>query len=353
MKAGITFVTLTAISLAANVAATQAETESQDFASEAQATAAGWEGLRNQENGSYYGFSDTNYSGTASGEAGGTIARSLVGNYHADTTIGGPLSYDDPLVAEGTYYWTNPSSWDGGVIFGYFNIDGMDTSVKNLMGFQVNDPATPGLARVFPCSWGNTGGKAPNTTQSYWPQDTRIKWKFTYDPDADGGNGEMTLESWNVDAGMTPLDTVVKPLTEAVRANTATFNAFGITARDSTREALDHVADQYIDDLIYTVGSGESPLDGDLNSDGFVGGDDLDIVRSFWGQTVEQGNLLQGDPSNDGFVGGDDLDIVRANWGQGTPPAPSSVPEPSLPVFVLSGLLATMARRRRIHPLVA
>jgi len=94
-------------------------------------------------------------------------------------------------------------------------------------------------------------------------------------------------------------------------------------------------------------GSSLSGLDGDLNSDGFVGGDDLDIVRSFWGQNVTAGNLLQGDPSNDGFVGGDDLDIVRANWGQGTPPAPSSVPEPSSLLLALTGLVLLWGRRSR------
>jgi len=89
----------------------------------------------------------------------------------------------------------------------------------------------------------------------------------------------------------------------------------------------------------------QGSLAGDLNSDGFVGGDDLDIVRSFWGQNVTAGDLLQGDPSNDGFVGGDDLDIVRANWGQGTPPAPGAVPEPSMFVLLL-GALATIGIAR-------
>jgi len=93
-------------------------------------------------------------------------------------------------------------------------------------------------------------------------------------------------------------------------------------------------------------------LAGDLNGDGFVGGDDLDIVRSFWGQNVTAGNLLQGDPSNDGFVGGDDLDIVRANWGQGTPPGPASVPEPGAILLMLwlaaTALVLMSIRRKRI-----
>jgi len=86
----------------------------------------------------------------------------------------------------------------------------------------------------------------------------------------------------------------------------------------------------------FNVGSVPS-LEGDLSGDGFVGGDDLDIVRSFWGQSVTEGDLLQGDASGDGFVGGDDLDIVRANWGQGTPPAPASVPVPSTAVLLMAG----------------
>jgi len=81
------------------------------------------------------------------------------------------------------------------------------------------------------------------------------------------------------------------------------------------------------------------PMSGDLNGDGFVGGDDLDIVRSFWGQDVTEGDLLSGDPSGDGFVGGDDLDIVRANWGDGMPPAPVDVPEPITRALVAAGLI--------------
>jgi len=75
-------------------------------------------------------------------------------------------------------------------------------------------------------------------------------------------------------------------------------------------------------------------LPGDLNGDGFVGGDDLDIVRAHWGQEVPAGNWASGDISGDGFVGGDDLDMVRSNWGSGAPPA-SPVPEPSAGCMLL------------------
>ena len=107
-----------------------------------------------------------------------------------------------------------------------------------------------------------------------------------------------------------------------------------------------YLADEF--NLATDYVTGESPsLEGDLNSDGFVGGDDLDIVRSFWGQNVTSGELLEGDPSGDGFVGGDDLDIVRANWGQGSPPAPSAVPEPATLVGLLTLVAAGLVCRRQ------
>ncbi len=67
--------------------------------------------------------------------------------------------------------------------------------------------------------------------------------------------------------------------------------------------------------------SATDQLDGDLNSDGFVGLDDLDIVLNNWNQNVTAGEWSQGDPSGDGFVGLDDLDIVLNNWNNGTPAA--------------------------------
>ena len=71
-------------------------------------------------------------------------------------------------------------------------------------------------------------------------------------------------------------------------------------------------------------------ITGDLDGDGFVGINDLNIVLANWNLNVTQGDLLSGDPSDDGFVGIDDLNIVLGNWNAGTPPvaeASSSQPE--------------------------
>jgi len=86
-------------------------------------------------------------------------------------------------------------------------------------------------------------------------------------------------------------------------------------------------------------------LPGDLNDDGVVNGDDLDIVRSFWGQTVPQGDPAWGDPSGDGFVGGDDLDIVRTYWGRAISPPAVTVPEPSTLATLLTLCLAVVLPR--------
>ncbi len=64
-------------------------------------------------------------------------------------------------------------------------------------------------------------------------------------------------------------------------------------------------------------------LPGDLDGDGFVGINDLNIVLANWNQNVPPANPLA-DPSGDGFVGIDDLNEVLGNWNAGTPPAAES-----------------------------
>jgi len=89
------------------------------------------------------------------------------------------------------------------------------------------------------------------------------------------------------------------------------------------------------------------PLDGDLNADGFVGVDDLNIVLVNWNTSPPNGDLGLGDPSGDGFVGVDDLNVVLVNWNNGTPPTgDAAIPEPaSLALLgVGAGVLLTRLR---------
>ncbi len=89
-------------------------------------------------------------------------------------------------------------------------------------------------------------------------------------------------------------------------------------------------------------------LDGDLNGDGFVGLDDLDIVLSAWNQNVTAGDWAAGDPSGDGYVGLDDLDIILGNWNAGTPAGENAaIPEPTSALLVAGCVLAGVSRRNR------
>ncbi len=95
----------------------------------------------------------------------------------------------------------------------------------------------------------------------------------------------------------------------------------------------------------YTTVTAPALLPGDLNSDGFVGLDDLDIVLGHWNQSVPAGDMLSGDPTGDGFVGLDDLDVVLGNWNASASPASTTiVPEPVSAWFVISTVF--LARRR-------
>ncbi len=60
-------------------------------------------------------------------------------------------------------------------------------------------------------------------------------------------------------------------------------------------------------------------IPGDLDDDGFVGIEDLNVVLGAWNQTVALGDAMAGDPSGDGFVGIEDLNLILGNWNAGTP----------------------------------
>ncbi len=88
-----------------------------------------------------------------------------------------------------------------------------------------------------------------------------------------------------------------------------------------------------------------SALAGDLNNDGFVGIDDLNIILGNWNQSVPPSDPLA-DPSGDGFVGIDDLNEVLSNWNAGTPPQQpgAHIPEPTCVAYLLTSTLVWLRR---------
>ncbi|MDZ4817745.1 MAG: PEP-CTERM sorting domain-containing protein [Planctomycetota bacterium] len=95
---------------------------------------------------------------------------------------------------------------------------------------------------------------------------------------------------------------------------------------------------------------GPPPIDGDLDGDGFVGQNDLNLILGNWGLAVPPGDPLA-DFNNDGQIGQDDLNAVLGTWGQGIQPPVTAVPEPaSMVLFGLAGvgLVALRLRTRKV-----
>ena len=85
---------------------------------------------------------------------------------------------------------------------------------------------------------------------------------------------------------------------------------------------------------------------GDLDGDGFVGIDDLNLVLSNWNQFAPPANPLA-DPSGDGYIGIDDLNVILANWNAGVPSPPANaIPEPAVSGLLLIGYGVIVGRRR-------
>jgi len=130
------------------------------------------------------------------------------------------------------------------------------------------------------------------------------------------------------------------------------FSRVGNFAQDAvdfgdgtTGQGLDIAAAWYSVRIHDVNTPGSTPLVGDLDGDGFVGINDLNIVLGAWNQNVPPANPLA-DPSGDGFVGIDDLNTVLGNWNAGTPPAAgAAVPEPA--TLTLLGLAGVTVLRRR------
>jgi len=84
-------------------------------------------------------------------------------------------------------------------------------------------------------------------------------------------------------------------------------------------------------------------LPGDLDGDGFVGINDLNLILTNWNKPIPPANPLA-DPNGDGFVGIDDLSTVLGNWNNAAPVVADTIPEPAMLGLLMLGV-TTMIRR--------
>ena len=84
---------------------------------------------------------------------------------------------------------------------------------------------------------------------------------------------------------------------------------------------------------------------GDLNGDGYVGLDDLQLILDNWNRNVRDGFIA--DVNGDNYIGLDDLQAVLDDWNKGVvPPSPSAnIPEPASLTLLGLGGLAVLRRR--------
>ena len=85
-------------------------------------------------------------------------------------------------------------------------------------------------------------------------------------------------------------------------------------------------------------------LPGDIDGDGFVGGNDLAMIITNWG--LSGMTRQQGDLNGDGLVGGADYSEVVTYWGSGI--LPELIPEPATLLLLSLAVLVKFPRKRRL-----
>lgn len=199
-----------------------------------------------------YGWSQTNWAGEEPGEIGGLMWRTEppdpLFSYYGDDV--GQLTLDDPISFSGSIYFADGMS-DAAAYFGYFNAanqtqtferDGPDAGFPqaNMLGITIADSSAVGYYFTPIVSAAQRRG-ASTRGPVFTPSDTRRRFTFTYDPEANGAVGriEVTLDD----------ELIVVNLRPDQREAGAVLNRFGLA---NVRRG-GHSVEIYLDDLSYTA----------------------------------------------------------------------------------------------------
>ena len=199
-----------------------------------------------------FGYSTTQFSGTAAGEIGGQVWRATTPAYYAARIPARTLR--DKLVASGTFAVTKSSSGSG-VFFGWFNArqPGGGRPINSL-GWYL-DGENSGYWLYFATLNSRNKAQGEFVTRHRGPRvphdGKRHTWALAYNPAANGGHGAM---SFSYDGG----PTITADLPAGFNEEGATFDRFGMMNVHKGGGPMT----VYVDDLKYdgkTVGFTDDP----------------------------------------------------------------------------------------------
>ena len=191
-----------------------------------------------------FGFSrETKIAGgQASGEVGGALWRSGDYAYYADRV--GPLGLDGKLIARGKVRLVTAGP-DSDILLGWFSSASKQSKVgdeRDFVGVHIGGPTRVGhyFSPKLATAKGSVGklDEAPVLV----PGKT-YDWSIIYDPDANGGNGELSVTLGNKSATL-----ALRPGQKSEGAHLDRFGFFTTTVGGQMVKA-------YFDDLEYTADS--------------------------------------------------------------------------------------------------
>ncbi len=200
-----------------------------------------------------FGYSATHHAGgKAAGEIGGWIQRSSAPAYYGQR-LPKPKTFDQKFRCSGRFVIARTES-NSGLYFGWFNTATMEARPRNWMGVFLNGEAGGCEVHVgYKTGGGHSEGIRATGTgptvkgvrqKQLIPTGVPYTFEFAYDPDANGGVGEVTFTL----GGTGPLTggPFTFKVTPDQRKAGATFDSFGIVNSQSTG----HGFEVYFDDLV-------------------------------------------------------------------------------------------------------